>query len=125
MDPFDQETERYLREFQPRAIQPLEVGPKDKNTLSRRLAVVALLVLLAGTLLWFAHREAARPKEAANIRPEKENVARGRRFPSALALTRLALEDNEKLDSVLADQSREVLPTVQGKQSMLRVLAND
>jgi hypothetical protein len=125
MDPFDQETERYLREFQPRAIQPLEVGPKDKNILSRRAAVVALLVILAGGLLWFAHREMGRSREAANIRPAKENVTRERRYPCALTLTRLALEDNEKLDSVLADQSREVLPTVQGKQSTLRVLAKD
>jgi hypothetical protein len=125
MDPFDQETERYLREFQPRAIQPLKVGPTDKNIFSRRLAVVALLVLLAGGLLWFAHREMARSKEAANFRPAKEKVTREQRYPSALALTRLALEDNEKLDSVLAKQSREVLPTVQGKQSMLRVLAKD
>jgi hypothetical protein len=125
MDPFDRETERYLSEFQPRAIQPLEVGPKDKKILSRRLAVVALLVLLAAGGLWFAHRESARSKEAANIRPTKADVTRERRYPSALTLTRLALEDNKKLDSVLADQSREVLPTVQGKQSTLRVLAKD
>ena len=125
MDPFDQETERYLREFQPRAIQPFAVGPTEQNLLSRRFAVVALLVFFAGAGLWFAHRETARSKEAANVRSAKKNVTQERRYPSVLALTRLALEDNNKLESLLAEQSRRVLPAFQGKQGTLRVLAKD
>lgn len=125
MDPFDQETEGYLREFQPRAIKPFRVEPKGKNIFARPSAVVAVMVLLAGVSLWFAHRELSRPKVAASIRTAQKTVARERRYPSTLALTRLALEDNEKLESLLAEESRRVFPAFQGKQGTLGVLAND
>ena len=125
MDPYDDETERYLREFRPRAIHTLEVAPRTRNILSRRLAAAAAVALLAGGLLWFAHRKAARLQEAANVQPSKANVTRERRYESTLALTRLALTDNKELESLLVEESRKVLPTVRGERSMLKVLAKD
>ena len=125
MQPYDEETERYLREFRPRATRPLEVAPKPRNILPWRLATAAALVLLAGGSLWLAHRERARPKEAADLQPSKVNVRGKQEYESTLALTRLALTDNEKLESLLAEESRKVLPAFQGEQSMLKVLAKE
>lgn len=125
MDPYDDEAERYLREFRPRAIPPLEVVQKARRILLRRLAVVAALALLAGSFLWFTHREAARPKEVANLQASKVSVRREQEFESTPALTKLALTDNKEFESLLADESRKVLPAVQGEQSTLRVLARD
>jgi hypothetical protein len=45
-----------------------------------------------------------------------------RRMNSFL-LTKLALEDNQTFDAVLTEESRKVLPNLQGQGSMLRVLA--
>ena len=125
MGPHDEETERYLRGFRPRAIRPLEIAPKVEHVLLRRLAVAAAVTVFAAGTLWFAHRETRRRRASANPQTTMENVTRERQYPSSLALTRLALEDSEKLDSVLADQSRHVLPLVQGKESTLKVLAKD
>ena len=125
MDQYDDETERYLREFRPRAIRTLKVAPKARSILSRCVAAAVAAALLAGGLLWFAHREAARFQEAAKIPPPEVNVARGRRYESALALTKLALTDNEKLESLLTEESRKILPAVRGEQSTLKVLAKE
>ena len=125
MDPYDEETERYLREFRPRAIHPLEVAPKPRNIVPWRLATTAALALWAGGLLWFGHRESVRPKEAVNLQPSKANVRGVQKYESTLALTRLALTDNEKLESLLAEESRKVLPAFQGEQSTLKVLAKE
>jgi len=125
MGPFDDETERYLKEFRPRAIRALEVLPKTRNILSRRVATAAAVTLLAGGLLWYANRNATRLRQAANVQPSGVNVPTNSRYESTLALTRLALTDNAKLEAVLSEESRKVLPTVQGEQSMLNVLAKD
>jgi hypothetical protein len=125
MGPFDDETERYLKEFRPRAIRALEVLPKARNILSRRLAAAAALTLLAGGLLWYANRNATRLREATNVQPADVNVPTNSRYESTLVLTRLALTDNAKLEAILSEESRKVLPNVQGEQSMLKVLAKD
>jgi hypothetical protein len=90
-----------------------------------RLATTAALALWAGGLLWFGHRESVRPKEAANLQPSKANARGEQKYESTLALTRLALTDNEKLESLLAEESRKVLPAFQGEQSTLKVLAKE
>jgi hypothetical protein len=125
MGPFDDETERYLKEFRPRAIRALEVLPKTRNILSRRLAAAAALTLLAGGLLWYANRNTTRLREATNVQPADVNVPTNSRYESTLVLTRLALTDNAKLEAILSEESRKVLPNVQGEQSMLKVLAKD
>jgi hypothetical protein len=125
MDPHDDEMERSLKEFRPRAIRALEIAAGARSILLRRLAAAAAVALLTGGLLWFAHRKAARLQETANVQPAKVNVRIERRYASTLALTRLALADNEKLETILAEESRKTLPTVRGVQSTLKVLAKD
>ena len=125
MSSFDDETERYLREFRPRAIRALEVAPKTRTIWLQRLAVAAAVTLFVGGLLWFAHREALRPKEAASLPSSNVSVKKDKQFASSIVLTRLALTDNEKLEWILAEESRKVLPAVQGEQSTLKVLAKE
>jgi hypothetical protein len=44
---------------------------------------------------------------------------------STPVLTKLALDDSKAFDALLTDESQTVLPSMQGEQSALRVLAND
>jgi len=125
MSLYDDETERYLAEFRPRAVQPLEPMPKGRDAPLLWVAAVVAVVLLAVGLLWFAHREAGRLREAANIQPRKVSATRAWRYESTLALTRLALEDGERLESLLAGESRKELPPCRGEQSTLSVLAKE
>lgn len=125
MDPFDDETERHLKQFRPRAIRALDVSPKTRNILSLRLAAAAAVTLLAGGVLWYANRNATRSREAANVQPADAHVPTKARYGSTLALTRLALTDSAKLEAVLSEESRKMLPPVQGQRSMLKVLAKD
>ena len=121
----DEETERYLREFQPRAIRPLEVSPKVRNALSRQLLGVAVVTLFAAGTAWYLRRETPPKKEATIVLARKESDRSEKRYASTVALTRLALEDNEKLDALFADESRKLLPTFQEEQSTLKVLARE
>ena len=126
MNPPDDEMERYLRQFQPRAIRALELAPKVGLALRWRLvAATAGLALFAGSFLWVTHRDAQRLPPTLNVRANKANGAGERQLESPLALTRLALSDNDKLESLLAEESRAELPSLQGEQSMLRALAKE
>ena len=126
MNPPDDEMERYLRQFQPRAVRALELAPKVGLTLRWRLvAAAAGLALFAGSFLWVTHRDAQRLPPTLNVRANKANGAGERQLESPLALTRLALSDNDKLESLLAEESRAELPSLQGEQSMLRALAKE
>jgi len=127
MNPPDDEMERYLRQFQPRAVRALELAPKVGLTLRWRLvaAAAAGVALFAGCFLWVTRRDAHRLPPTRNVRANKANGAGERQLESPLALTRLALADNDKLESLLAEESRAELPSLQGEQSMLRALAKE
>ncbi len=125
MGPHEDETERYLRKFQPRQIRQLEVWRKRRNILPWRLAATVAVGLLVAGALWLAYREGARIEEKVKVQPSKVAVARSRRDENILSLTRLALTDNEKFESLLTEESRKELPTFRGEQSMLSVLARE
>jgi hypothetical protein len=126
MAPHDDEMERYLKEFRPKAIRKLAAATQPRNILWRRLAAAAVVVMCAGGgLFWSSRCELTRSREAANVPAPKVVVARRRRYPTTLALTKLALADSEKFDSLLAETSRKSLPGFQGEQSTLKVLAKD
>jgi len=125
MGPHDEETERYLKEFQPRAIRELKVSPERKTPLWKRLAAAAAIVACAEGVLWFTHRGSAPPKRAARIQPANVSAGIQRRPQSTIALTRLALDDGNKLDALLDEESRRSLPNVQEEHGALRVLAKD
>ena len=122
MAPHGDEMESYLKEFRPKAIRKLEVATQRQNIFWRRLAAVALC---AGGFFWFARRELTRSKEAANVQALKVGVTSQRQYRSTLALTKLALADRDKFETLLAEESRKSLPGFQGEQSTLKVLAKD
>jgi len=125
MGPYDEETERYLKEFRPLAIRTLEVAPESWNRVWRRLTVAAAVMVSAGGLFWFARRELTLSKEAANVQVPKVGVTSESPYRTAVALTKLALADNKRFETLLAEESRKSLPSFQGEQSTLRVLAKD
>ena len=125
MDRHDEETERCLREFRLCAIPPLAFAPKTVDISLRRVAVAAVVTIVAAGTIWFAHRETTRRIEAAKLHSAMSDSASGHCYATTVELTRLALEDNEKLDAILAEQSRRELPSFREKQSTLKVLAGD
>lgn len=117
----EDDLERYLKKFQPRAIRQLEVRRQTGNSWLRRLA--AVVVVLAGSIsLWYAQRKTAKPPEKPTIQAVRSitNI-----HMSTPVLTKLALDDSKAFDALLTNESQTVLPSMQGKQSALRVLAND
>jgi hypothetical protein len=125
MGPYDEETERYLKEFRPLAIRTLDVAPQSWNVVWRRLTVAAAVAVCAGGLFWFVRRESTLSKEAANVQVSKVVVTSEPPYRTALALTTLALADNKRFETLLAEESRKSLPNFQGEQSTLKVLAKD
>ena len=125
MAQYDEETERYLKEFRPLAIRALEVAPQARKMLWRQLAAAAAVAVCVGGLFWFAHRETRLSKEVANVQAPKVGVTSERQNRTTLALTKLALADNERFETLLVEESQESLPSFQGEQSTLKVLAKD
>jgi hypothetical protein len=117
----EDDLERYLKKFQPRAIRQLEVRRQTGNSWLRRMA--AAVVVLAGSIsLWYAQRKTAKPPEKPTIQAVRSitNI-----HMSTPVLTKLALDDSKAFDALLTNESQTVLPSMQGEQSALRVLAND
>jgi hypothetical protein len=125
MNQHDDEIERYLKEFRPQAIRELELGPQLRSIFWRRLAAAAAVTVCAGGLLWFGRHELMGTKEAMNVQLGKVDLAYRRQYPTTLALTKLALANNERFEMLLAEESRKSLPRFQGEQSGLSVLAKD
>jgi hypothetical protein len=125
MDPHDEETERYLKTFQPRAIRELNLVPQPRAVFWKRLIAAATVVTCAAGLLWFNRYKAARLKSTADTRTAAVSVQYHQPHPSILALTALALQDERKFDVLLDEESRTSLPRFQGERSSLRVLAKD
>jgi hypothetical protein len=122
---YDEEMERYLKEFRPQAIRKLELAPQSRTIVWRWLSSAAAMAVCAGGLLWFAHRELTRPKETASVRALGVSARNQQQYRATLALTMLATADNEKFDTLLAEASRKSLPGFQGEHSGLKVLAKD
>jgi len=128
----EQDMEKYLREFQPRAVRALETERASEPRVAhevvrfdwRRLAAAAVMLFALGTSVWFAHRKFAEVQEAMRQQGAFGNQIR-RQELNSWQLTRLALSDKEKFDEVLTEQSRESLPNLQGEKSTLRVLAQE
>jgi hypothetical protein len=117
----EDDLERYLKKFQPRAIRQLEVRRQTGNSWLRRMA--AVVVVFAGSIsIWYAQRKTAKPPEKPTIQAVRSitNI-----HMSTPVLTKLALDDSKAFDALLTNESQTVLPSMQGEQSALRVLAND
>jgi hypothetical protein len=121
---YDEETERYLKEFRPRAVRELELAPQPRSILWRRLAAAAAVALCAGALLWFARPELTRSNKTADVQTPMAGVT-SQRHQTTLFLTKLAVADNERFETLLAEESRKSLPRFQGEHSGLKVLAKE
>jgi hypothetical protein len=125
MQTHDEEMEGYLKGFLPRAVRPLEQEQRSRNFWPRRLAAAAVIVLAGGLCLWVTRREA----ETVRLKPLSAELQRS--IPSShkplstFLLTKLALDDNKRFDAVLTEESRRVLPSLQGQESTLRVFAGE
>jgi ferric-dicitrate binding protein FerR (iron transport regulator) len=119
----DEEMERYLKEFRPRAIRPLEKEAPSHRAWLRPLAAAAAIVLAAGLCLWWSRRETATVPQASSESQTRVSPASTEKRMNSLFLTKLALEDDQAFNAVLSEQSRRVLPSLQGHESTLRVFA--
>ena len=121
----DEEMERYLNEFRPRAIRPLEIEAPSPRYWLRPLAGAAAIVLIAGLSIRLSRRETVIVPKAAREQQTQVRTRFGEKRMNPFLMTRLALEDHQAFDAILTEDSRRVLPGLQGQESMLRVLASD
>jgi hypothetical protein len=110
MEQDNEKLERYLEEFRPRAVRELQVSQRARSLWPRRLAAAAVVVCCVGVGYWQTHRT-----RVVILHPKTQ----------ALVMTRIGLQDREKLDEFLFEQSRNVLPSFQDEKSTLRVLAKE
>jgi hypothetical protein len=115
MDRRDEQFESFLREFQPRRPRALPEAFRAKSVWMPRLAAAA--VVLAAICISFLtlSRKPSAPNATST---ESSNL-------SLAALTRLALDDPARLDSVLDSSARSELPRFDSKNSALRVLTKE
>lgn len=122
----DEELERYLSEFRPRAVRALELPQPAAQAWIRPLAFAAVLLICAGGGLWYVRHGASIPSPAPTTTHTTgaENFA-GTRRPNPFSLTKLALENDGRFEAQLDAESRLVLPGFQGEQSSLRIFAKE
>lgn len=125
MQQHDEEIEQYLKEFTPRAIRPLEDERRSHDLWPRRLAAAALIVVAGGFSLWFTLREAKTAPLKPPVSELQHGIPDGNKPVSTFLLTKFALEDEERFDAALTDESRRVLPNMQGQKSTLRMFAGE
>jgi hypothetical protein len=114
----ENDLEKYLSEFRPRQVRTLPVVPSHARHWIGRLGAAALVVLSVGGGLWYARHTRKTP--IANG-PELGQDMR----PNAIALTRLALENDKQFQEELAVECRTILPDFRGQRSTLSVLAKE
>ena len=121
----DEEVERYLSAFQPRPVRALVVPLRNERVWPLRLVAAAIVVFVCGASLWYLLQETRHAKDALSRRHVLPTTAVQTTSLNAIALTRLALEDEEHFEALLVDKSRTVLPSFQEENSGLRVLTKE
>lgn len=121
----DEDLERYLRKFAPRAIQPLKIPRRESSPQPRWLAAVAMVVLAGAVALWYSTRQPTRSADSRAISEVRPGNPRRQTPINALALTKLALDDSKAFDTALRDESQAMFPTMRGERSALRILAKE
>ncbi len=123
----EKDVEKYLGEFRARAVRPLEIGRPKAPAWIRRLAAAAVLAVLAGGGAWFvAHSQKVQSGASETVAPKTEItvVFTESKLPM-LQMTKLAVEDPDKLDALLGPTPRHNFSDVEGKKSMLGTLAKE
>jgi hypothetical protein len=125
MSLFDEETERYLKEFRPREIREFVVVAQGRSVLWTALIAAAAAALCVGGIFWFARHASRYTNHVAYVQPPALSVTSGSHNRSIMSLTSLGFTDNKRLEVLLAEESRKSLPAFQGEHSSLKVLAKD
>ena len=125
MQNHDEQMERHLKKFRPRPVRRLEVPRQMGSPLVRRLAAAAVLVFAVTVSLWYAHRTTPIPPKTATFQDTGFiRNARQTRM-NTLALTKFAFDDSAAFDALMIDESRAMLPDVNGQQGALLALAKE
>jgi len=127
MDRHDEQFENFLREFKPRRPRALPDAIRvDASVWRRRLAAAALIAAAGGSALWFWGQSSTRD-ESVIARKQVTAPAgpKWKQVPSAAVLTRLALEDPDHLDAILAASRVSRLPRFDRENSILQILAKE
>ncbi len=121
----DNDLEKYLREFRPRAMRPLETARSVSIPWKGWLAAAALVLFSATGGLWYGRHNSSVP--GAGVKPEtfKAEARVEQRKTNTILLTKLALEDPKRFEEELEADSRRELPDLQGARSTLRVLTKE
>jgi hypothetical protein len=119
MKEHDEQFENFLREFQPRRPRALPAPLAVKPIWLRRLVAAAVIAVSLGVSLWSLWRKSPPRKDLTAAKTTQALPL------SLLPLTQLALEDPTRLDAVLTEASRHVLPSLRGSESTLRALAKE
>lgn len=121
----DKELEKYLSEFRPRPVRPLNVSRSATAGWIGRLAAAALVLLSVGGGLWHSRHTARAPRAPVEAQRVRIDIRLEERRPNTIALTKLALENENQFEAQLDAESRTVLPDFQGQQGTLRVFAKE
>jgi hypothetical protein len=120
----DRELERYLREFRPCGVRPLEQRQVARVVWPRRLVAAAAVLLAVGTWLWYPDHGRKLEQKSAKISTQRESKTVDWKA-NTIVLTKMALEDPRQFEEQLDEESRRVLPDLREQQSTLGVFAND
>ena len=120
----DEEVERYLSGFQPRPVRSLVVCPRNQRVWPL-WSVAAVAIIVGGISFWYLRQETTVTKHAPTVQQVWPSSAVLQDNLNAIALTRLALENDERFEKFLSDKSRTVLPGFQGENCAFRALAKE
>lgn len=126
MENDDKNFESYLREFAPQRPRALEQPASPQRFWPRRLAAAAAIAIGMETLLLSTHMK--RDGRALLLVQEKSAQLPDKWRRSELLLlpmTRLALNDPQRLDAKLTEVSNAILPDFRKSNSTLQVLARE
>ena len=117
----DDQFEQYLRQFEPRALQPLPVRRSGSLLPFPALGAIAALISLSiGLALW---KPLHSPRQQLVAEPSEQAPIGN--FSTLGPLHRILLTNPSQLDSTLADASRHLLPDVEKPGGMLHALARE
>jgi len=130
MDQREEEFERYLRQFRPRAPRRLPGRGRAVPLLWRaRIALAAAVVVIGSFLGWFAlgtHRHLRTNPPSKTISPSRQVAAPlGPPEVSLGRLNALMRRNPSQLDAALMDISQHLLPNVQNSHGSLYGLAGE
>jgi hypothetical protein len=127
MEERDKILENFLREFAPKRPKVLREDVQSRGMLQWRLLAAVGIAMLTGSAVWVASRkETFRPQEIRAKEAENGAISLGpERRDSILMLTKIVLDEPQRLDEVLSEKGRGTLPKLTGNDSTLRALAKE